>query len=182
MAAPAVKPNIDTCHACGKFFPRVYVALCTSCAGVEENRFQLVREYLLSYQGSSINQVAEGTGLSRGEVARFYAEGRLVEVDPGWGGEQAFCTCAIEGRRCGFCRSKLARQLGEASRAPSPRPAASSGGATGGASTPPRPGGRPAGGAWTGGASGGGKKRAAQESDDGRVHYVRRVRREGDGG
>jgi len=171
MAAPAARPDIDMCHNCGKFFPRLYVALCTTCANVEENRFQLVREYLMSYQGSSINQVAEGTGLSRGEVARFYSEGRLVEVAAGGGAEQAFCTCALEGRRCGFCRQKLARQLGEAARTPAenPREAPVAPNARRAA---PKPGAKGAG--WSG------TRREAPDENDGRVHYVRRVRREGD--
>ena len=171
MAAPAAKPDIDTCHTCGKFFPRVYVALCVGCAQVEENRFQLVREYLVRNQGSSLNQVAEGTGLARGEVARFYAEGRLVEVAAGWGAEQTFCTCAIEGGRCGFCRQKLARQLGEAARTPVANPRPAPPGPAKARRSAPRP---------AGGVGGSSARENGAESDDGRVHYVRRVRREGE--
>lgn len=110
MALPAPKPSIDTCNACGKLFPRIAVRLCGQCAGVEENRFRLVRDYLLDNDGAPLGEVARETGVALSDVRRFSEGGRLIEISSGLEG----CTCAGVGERCRACRQRLSgsfRQL-----------------------------------------------------------------------
>jgi hypothetical protein len=177
-SAAAQQPSIDVCTSCGKLFPRVYVRLCSECVRDDDKRFELVRDFLRENQGSSIAEIAEATGLSRGDVSRFYGEGRLVEIDPGPGGGTS-CTCAIERKRCGFCRRQLARQLDDMRQDISSQPS----GPRNGWEPPDRPrssgGSAPSSGGSASRSSGESmsRSRPAAEEDDGRVHYIRRARR-----
>lgn len=103
MALPANEPTIDTCTACGKLIPRATLRLCTSCGLVEDNRFQVVREYLLHHDGAAVGEIARATGVSGRDVRRFMDGGRLTQVTGGL----AACTCGGVGTRCRYCRSQL---------------------------------------------------------------------------
>lgn len=154
-AAP--QPQLSVCATCGKMFARVYVQLCNSCAVSEENRFVLVRDFLRENPGTSISQVADATGLSRGEISKFYEQKRLVEVDPGRGETPTKCTCALSvSGRCAFCRMQLSQKLGEM-----------------------RQGiyNESGGGKDSGGLGGGSRGSGGSSEESGRVHYVRRIRR-----
>lgn len=103
VALPAPKPSIDTCHACGKLFPRQSMQLCSTCAMVEENRFTLVRDFLVTSDGAAVGQIARATGVSTMDVRRFLDSGRLVVVATGL----ETCTCGGVGTRCRACRAQL---------------------------------------------------------------------------
>jgi hypothetical protein len=108
MALPAPKPTIDTCNACGKLFPRTRLRLCTHCAGIEEHRFQLVRDFLEANEGAAVGEVSQHTGVSATDVRHFVEGGRLVQLSVG-----AVCTCGGTGERCRFCRRQLSTSLRE---------------------------------------------------------------------
>lgn len=118
MALPAPSPSIDTCTACGKLFPRLAIRLCSVCALVEENRFALVRDFLLENDGAAVGQIASETGVRAGEVRKFLEGGRLVEL--GQPTQEPGCTCSGNlGDRCRTCRSRLShgfRELEQAMR------------------------------------------------------------------
>jgi hypothetical protein len=103
VALPADKPMIDTCNACGKLFPRTRLRLCSTCAPIEEHRFQLVREYLDAHEGAAVGEVSQRTGVSTADVRHFVEGGRLVSLSVG-----VTCTCAGVGERCRYCRRQLA--------------------------------------------------------------------------
>jgi hypothetical protein len=107
MAAPAQKPTIDTCNECGKLFPRTAVRLCTQCVLVEENRFRLVRDYLIDNDGAPLGEISRETGISMSDVRRFTDGGRLVEVTTGL----ETCTCGGVGQRCRACRMRLSNSF-----------------------------------------------------------------------
>lgn len=108
------KPSIDVCAGCGKLYPRVNIKICPHCAVSENKRFDLVRDHLVDNAGAGIREIAEATGLSRGDVAKFLSQGRLVEVDAsGAPNTASSCTCDSSGTRCTFCRLKLARTFQE---------------------------------------------------------------------
>lgn len=109
MALPAPKPSIDTCNACGKLFPRVTMRLCTQCAVIEQNRFALVRDYLLENDGAPMGEIARETGVSTSDVRSFCDGGRLIEVTAGLDS----CSCQGVGERCRYCRSRLGNSLRE---------------------------------------------------------------------
>lgn len=109
MGLPAHKPSIDTCNACGKLFPRTSVRLCAQCSIVEENRFELVRGYLIDNDGAPLGEVARETGVSMGDVRRFADGGRLIEITSGMN----HCTCGGVGDRCRFCRAQLSNSFRE---------------------------------------------------------------------
>lgn len=100
---PARKPAIDKCNACGKLFPRVSMRLCTACSLAEQNRFDLVREFLDAHGGGSVTDIAQQTGVSAVDVRRFLEGGRLVAIKGGGLG----CTCGGVGERCVSCRNDL---------------------------------------------------------------------------
>lgn len=112
MALPAPKPSIDTCNACGKLFPRVTMRLCTQCSLVEQNRFALVRQYLIENDGAPMGEIARETGVSTSDVRRFCDGGRLIEVTSG----MESCTCNGVGERCRYCRSRLSSSFREMER------------------------------------------------------------------
>ncbi len=107
----ARKPEISTCKACGKLFPKVYVPLCGTCVEVEDNRFNLIRDYLGINKGASVPEISDATGLSRGDILRFQSDGRLSTVERGL--EDGECTCAKGIGRCDYCRKQLARDIQE---------------------------------------------------------------------
>lgn len=74
------KPQMDTCRACGRLFPRVNMRLCTGCALVEQHRFELVRDFILQNDGAPIPDIARSTGVPASDVSRFLDSGRLVRV------------------------------------------------------------------------------------------------------
>jgi hypothetical protein len=179
------KPQMDVCTSCRKLYPRVYVRLCQACAASDEKRFELIRCFLEQNAQTAVGipEIVEWTGLSRGDVVRFYEQGRLVDIDPGGGGRPTSCSCEPgSGQRCAYCRMTMAeglrsqlenpaarRPVGETagtleSSAPRRAPAP---GRVGGGSVQPLP------------AREERSQRTDQLDDDGRVQYVRRVRRSG---
>jgi hypothetical protein len=153
MGQPAAQPQLDVCSGCGKLYARSYIALCQACALDPDKRFQLVRDYLRDHRGGSIGQVADATGVSRGDISRFYAEGRLVGVDPGMTDNATTCTCQGT-NSCAYCRRKLASKFGDMAS----KMREESGGID------PVPGGLRS-------------ARSDDDDDDGRVRYVRRSHR-----
>lgn len=107
MGLPAPKPTIDTCNACGKLFPRTSMRLCTQCSLVEQNRFALVRDYLVDHDGAPMAEIARETGVPTADVRRFCDGGRLIEVTSGMDS----CTCGGVGERCRYCRSRLSNSF-----------------------------------------------------------------------
>lgn len=104
MSHPAPKPEIDTCNACGKLFPRAAMRLCSGCSIVEENRFQLVRDFLAANDGAAVAEISRATWVSSPDVRRFLESGRLIDITA----SATRCTCNGMGERCRFCRSQLA--------------------------------------------------------------------------
>jgi hypothetical protein len=82
--------------------------LCTSCSLAEQNRFDLVREFLDANGGGSVTTIAQQTGVSAVDVRRFLEGGRLVAIQ---GGKAPGCTCDGVGPRCTACRSDLSSAL-----------------------------------------------------------------------
>lgn len=110
MTAHARKPHIDTCNACGKLFPRIGPRLCSGCVVDEHNRYELVRQYVIEHELSSIFELARETGISVADVRRYVERGRLIEVDA----HLTACSCGGMGERCTFCRARLANVFNEA--------------------------------------------------------------------
>lgn len=88
--------------------------LCAGCSLAEQNRFELVREFLEEHGGGSVSEIAQTTGVSAADVRRFLEGGRLVAIQGGAAGGP--CTCSGKGERCKSCRADLGnslRDLGE---------------------------------------------------------------------
>lgn len=96
------------CDACGKLFPRVHARLCPACFQIEDNRFAIVRDYLKRNEGAPIAEIADATGISRGDISRFMTAGRLVATDSEGTVIGSACTCASGGGRCAYCKRRLA--------------------------------------------------------------------------
>ena len=164
MGASAPQPSMDVCNGCKRLYVRTYVRLCANCMVSEEARFGLIRDFLRENEGASVAEVAEATGLSRGEVAKFQTQGRLVEVDPITGVIGNQCTCQPGGARCRYCRHQLSKTFEQ--HAEANRNAAELANADARRRSLPGRG---------GGATG---KPGSENAEDGsRVHYERRKRR-----
>ncbi len=110
-ADPSSTDRQATCSSCGASFSRIYVSLCNECMKDDDKRFALIRDYLRTHAGATINDISEATGLSRGDVARFESSGRLMRVSGGFTMQQEHCTCTGSGPRCEYCRKQLASRV-----------------------------------------------------------------------
>src|SRR5690606_15423554 len=89
-------------------FPRVAMRLCAQCGLIDENRFALVREYLLENDGAPVMEIASATGVPGSDVRAFMEGGRLIEVVENI---DEICTCDGIGQRCRYCRNQLAHSF-----------------------------------------------------------------------
>lgn len=78
--------------------------LCSACAVIDENRFQLVRDFLTANDGAAVSEISRATWVSTPDVRRFLESGRLIDITA----SATRCTCGGMGERCRFCRSQLA--------------------------------------------------------------------------
>jgi len=78
--------------------------------------FFKVRDYLYEHDGAGIEEVAEGTGVSRKAILYLLKEERLTVTD-GHGGSGGFLTCESckrpinTGRMCASCKNEVLKAL-----------------------------------------------------------------------
>ena len=68
---------IQACKGCGGLFAYLPRGLCADCLDVREERFRVVREWLIDNRGASIAGAAAATGIEEALIASFIREGRL---------------------------------------------------------------------------------------------------------
>ncbi len=98
------------CRRCSQVYEtRVLGSVyCHSCAAIEEEKYQMVRELVKANPGIGIGRVSQETGLSTRKIIRYVKEERLEFV----GASSAYlicedCGCKIKtGRYCAKCRPK----------------------------------------------------------------------------
>lgn len=70
--------ELINCKECGKLFSSSGKKVCPDCRQSEEEKFQLVKEYLWENPNSTVKKVSEETGVEEGLIIKFMREERLA--------------------------------------------------------------------------------------------------------
>ena len=111
--------QLKNCKRCGKLFAYLNNVNCPDCARVEEEEFDLVREYVKDHDLPTIPETAAATGVAEKYILRWVREGRLERA----GYKMAGLTCdgcgsaIFVGKLCEKCQDKMAGELAGATEA-----------------------------------------------------------------
>ncbi len=106
------------CRRCSKSFnsAKLGVKYCPTCAMIEEEKYQQVRELVKANPGISMGLVSEITGLSSGKIISYVKDEKLEYV----GESLAYLLCddcgtkIKTGRYCAKCKTKHQQQTPQA--------------------------------------------------------------------
>ena len=77
--------HLNVCKHCRKiFYHRMKAYTCEMCKGKDDQLFDQIKEYLVTYPNSNALQIAEGLDVEVYEVLQFMNEGRLTIVKGRW--------------------------------------------------------------------------------------------------
>lgn len=110
--------NLINCQECGKIFASAGQKVCPDCRKSEDEKFELVRDYLWDNPNSTISAVSEATEVGEKLIIKFIKDNRLqsegLEID-----YKLNCRrCGKEiaaGVYCDRCRSKMINELSSTS-------------------------------------------------------------------
>ena len=102
--------ELINCKECGRLFSSAGQKVCTDCRQSEEEKFELVKEYLWDNPNSTVKKVADDTGVEEDLIIKFMREERL-------NAEGLLIDYTLKCKRCGAeiksgifcdsCRSKM---------------------------------------------------------------------------
>ena len=102
--------DLINCKECGKLFSSAGPKVCPDCRQSEEEKFEIVKEYLWENPNSTVKKVNEDTGIDEDLIIKFMREDRLAS-------EGLIIDYTLECKRCGAeiktgifcdsCRSKM---------------------------------------------------------------------------
>ena len=103
--------ELINCKECGRLFSSAGQKVCPDCQQSEEEKFELVKEYLWENPNSTVKKVADDTGVEEDLIIKFMREERL-DV------EGLMIDYTLECKRCGaeiksgiFCDSCRAKMI-----------------------------------------------------------------------
>lgn len=103
--------DVRNCPRCGNIFLYGGLRLCENCRKIEEQEFEIVKAYLQKNPGTTVEKVAEDTGVSLQQIMSFVRNGRLSEEAKNITGTVLFCErcekSILEGRLCLECQREL---------------------------------------------------------------------------
>ncbi len=103
--------DVRNCPRCGSIFLYCGLRLCENCRKIEEEEFEKVKAYLQKNPGTTVEKVAEDTGVSLQQIMSFIRNGRLSEETKNFSGDVLFCErCQkpiSEGKMCLECQREL---------------------------------------------------------------------------
>ncbi|NTV77898.1 MAG: hypothetical protein HGA25_01825 [Clostridiales bacterium] len=75
--------DICTCNQCGKIFVYLggWLKLCKSCKEIDDQEFELVKEYIFSNSSATVKDTAEVTGVRPRNIREYLKSGRLLIPD-----------------------------------------------------------------------------------------------------
>jgi flagellar operon protein (TIGR03826 family) len=102
--------ELINCKECGKLFSSAGQKVCPDCRSSEEEKFEIVKEYLWEHPNSTVIKVSKETGVEKELIIKFMreerlaAEGLLIDYTL----KCKRCGCEIKsGLFCDSCRSKM---------------------------------------------------------------------------
>ncbi|MDP4098604.1 flagellar protein [Paenibacillus sp. P96] len=110
--------NIDNCPRCGKLYAVNIRELCFNCIKDIEKEYEICVQYLRDNKGADIQELSEATEVSIKQITKFIREGRISVVNaPNLTYPCEVCGTLIrEGHMCESCRTRLTKELTEATR------------------------------------------------------------------
>ncbi|MFB5266732.1 TIGR03826 family flagellar region protein [Paenibacillus enshidis] len=110
--------NIDNCPRCGKLYAVNIRELCLNCIKDIEREYEVCVQYLRDNRGSNIQELSEATEVSVKQITKFIREGRISVMNaPNMMYPCEVCGTLIrEGHMCDSCRTRLTKELTEATR------------------------------------------------------------------
>lgn len=110
--------ELINCKECGKLFSSGGQKVCPDCRQSEEEKFELVKEYLWENPNSTVKKVSEDTGVEKELIIKFMREDRLAA-------EGLLVDYSLKCKRCGTeiqsglfcssCRSKMISDFNQGS-------------------------------------------------------------------
>ncbi|WP_025688181.1 TIGR03826 family flagellar region protein [Paenibacillus zanthoxyli] len=110
--------NIDNCPRCGRIYIKNVIELCQSCVKELEHQYEICVKYLREHRTATIQELSDATEISIKEITRFIREGRIsIANAPNMMYPCEVCGTLIrEGHMCDSCRSRLTKDLMNASK------------------------------------------------------------------
>lgn len=109
--------ELINCKKCGRMFGSQNGELyCSKCRVDDDADFKKVREYLYDNPGASVQEVAEGTGVSETLIIKFLKQERIEITED----ENSLLSCercgkSIKtGRYCVVCKAEMKKELSKA--------------------------------------------------------------------
>lgn len=102
--------KLQNCRKCGRVFSSAGDSVCPDCKKLEEEKFELVKNYLWENPNSTIDQVAEETDVEKELIIKFMKEDRLAADGLVIDFKLKCSRCGKEidsGTFCESCRNKL---------------------------------------------------------------------------
>jgi flagellar operon protein (TIGR03826 family) len=102
--------KLVNCRECGRVFSSAVDLVCPDCKKLEEEKFELVKNYLWDNPNSTIDQVAEATEVEKELIIKFMKEDRLASEGLVIDFKLKCSRCGKEidsGTFCASCRNKL---------------------------------------------------------------------------
>lgn len=106
--------NLINCRECGKVFASAGQKVCPDCRRSEEEKFELVKDYLWDHPNSKVTEVAKATKVEEKLIIKFIKENRLKSegLDIDYTLKCKICDKEIDsGIYCASCRSKIVSDL-----------------------------------------------------------------------
>lgn len=112
--------ELINCKECGKVFSSAGQRVCPDCRQSEEEKFELVKNYLWDNPNSTVKKVAEETGVDEDIIIKFMREDRLAA-------EGLLVDYTLKCKRCGaeiktglFCNSCRSKMISDFNRSDEP--------------------------------------------------------------
>jgi len=109
--------ELINCKECGKLFSSAGQKICPDCRQSEEEKFELVKEYLWEHPNSTVKKVAEDTRVEEDLIIKFMREERLAAEGLLIDYKLKCKHCGVEinsGLFCDSCRSKMINDFNQA--------------------------------------------------------------------
>lgn len=120
--------NVRNCPRCNRIFvPQSGRNICPVCIREEEDKYEIIREYLRDNPGATLIEVVNATGVDEDIIMRFIREGRIESKSMlGDSLKCERCGAAIEsGKLCRNCQMEMAKEFQRAASSLKPQPQAS---------------------------------------------------------
>jgi flagellar operon protein (TIGR03826 family) len=118
MKGSFVMSQLDNCPNCGQIYIRnAFREVCETCYKQEEADYQTVYKFIRQRENrtATMDQVAEGTGVSEALIIKFIRKGRIqLSQFPNLGYPCDRCGTMIkEDKLCGTCKKDIHGQLAQ---------------------------------------------------------------------